>query len=91
MKWMLLIFVFGAAPFKTDLVFDNLDDCLKAEATMREEYARAYNEWLTWAQANKAEADYPDSDSSCRSGSAYRRAGLAFLTNDRAQRSTGAA
>jgi len=33
MKWMLVIVVFGAHPVKTDLVFNSLDECLKAEST----------------------------------------------------------
>lgn len=72
------VFAFGSTPIQTDLIFDNLADCLKAEATMREEYARAYNEWLTWAQANKAEADYPDSDPFMQ-----KRIGLQTLTGGR--------
>jgi hypothetical protein len=62
MKWMLLVLVFGTTPIETGLIFDSLDDCLKAEQTMRDDYARAYDAWRTWAQANKAESDYPDSD-----------------------------
>jgi hypothetical protein len=46
MKWMLIVMVFGAAPVKTDLLFDSLDDCLKAEESARGEYARAYNIWI---------------------------------------------
>jgi len=33
MKWILL--VFGSHPVETDLLFDSLDTCLKAEETMR--------------------------------------------------------
>ena len=38
MKGILL--VFGSHPIETDLLFDSLDTCLKAEETMRKEYAR---------------------------------------------------
>ena len=58
MKWMLFVLVFGAHPVETNLIYDNLDACLKAEQTMRNEYARAYSEG-SWAQANPGESsDY---------------------------------
>ena len=41
MQWMLFVLVFGSHPVETNLLFDNLDACLKAEETMRKEYARA--------------------------------------------------
>ena len=47
MKWMLFVLVFGSHPVETNLLFDNLDACLKAEETMRTEYARAYSQG-TW-------------------------------------------
>ena len=47
MKWMLFVLVFGSHPVETNLLFDNLDSCLKAEETMRKEYARAYSQG-TW-------------------------------------------
>jgi hypothetical protein len=31
MKWMLLVLIYGTIPVKTGLVFDTIDDCLKAE------------------------------------------------------------
>jgi hypothetical protein len=48
-------------PVKTELLFDTIDDCLKAEEQMRGEYARVYNSWHAWAEANQKEAQYPDS------------------------------
>ena len=45
MKWTLIVVVFGAMPVQTDLVFNTLDDCLKAEEQMRAEYTRAYDRW----------------------------------------------
>src|SRR5262249_55587473 len=36
MKWTLLVLIY----VKTELVFDTIDDCLKAEEQMRGEYAR---------------------------------------------------
>ena len=41
MTWMLVVLVFGTHPVETNLLFDNLDACLKAEENMRKEYARA--------------------------------------------------
>ena len=35
MKWMLFVLVFGSHPVETNLLFDNIDACLKAEETMR--------------------------------------------------------
>ena len=61
MKWMLLVLIYGTIPVKTGLLFDTIDDCLKAEEQMRDSYIRTYNSWLTWAQANPSEAHYPDS------------------------------
>ena len=52
MKWMLLVLIYGTIPVKTGLLFDTIDDCLKAEEQMRDSYIRTYNSWLTWAQAN---------------------------------------
>ena len=40
MKWMLFVLVFGSHPVETNLFFDTIDACLKAEETMRTEYAR---------------------------------------------------
>ena len=61
MKWMLFVLVFGSHPVETNFCFDNIDACLKAEQTMRNEYARAYSEG-SWAQANQGEtSDYMSS------------------------------
>jgi hypothetical protein len=46
MKWMLIVVVFGTTPVKTELVFGALEDCLRAEESMRRSYAEAYNNWL---------------------------------------------
>ena len=35
MKWTLIVVVFGTMPVETDLIFNSLDDCLKAEEAMR--------------------------------------------------------
>ena len=50
MKWMLFVLVFGSHPVETNLLFDSIDACLKAEETMRTEYARAYSQG-TWGAA----------------------------------------
>ena len=63
MKWMLLVFAFGTSMVRTGLAYDSLDDCVKAEQTMRSEYARVYNQWLEWAMANPKEASYRKSQS----------------------------
>ena len=49
---------------------------------MRDEYLRVYRPWVAWAQGNKAESDYPDSDKFMQSGLACRRVELAFPTNN---------
>ena len=61
MKWMLLVLIYGTIPVKTGLVFDTIDDCLKAEEQMRDTYRRTYDAWQAWAEANPKEAQYPDS------------------------------
>lgn len=43
MKWLLVVLVMNS-PVKTDLSFENLDDCLRAEQEMRSEWTRAYND-----------------------------------------------
>ena len=58
MKWMLLVLIYGTIPVKTGLLFDTIDDCLKAEEEMRNSYIRTYNTWETWAKANPSEAHY---------------------------------
>ena len=54
MKWMLFVLVFGTHPVETNLLFDSLDACLKAEETMRTEYARAYSQG-TWGNGGRGE------------------------------------
>jgi hypothetical protein len=58
MKWMLFVLVFGSYPVETNLLFDNLDACLKAEETMRKEYARAYSQ-STWTNGDISQASDP--------------------------------
>ena len=58
MKWMLSVLVFGSYPVETNLLFDNLDACLKAEQTMRKEYARTYSQ-STWTEGNIGQASDP--------------------------------
>ena len=61
MKWALIVWVAGVSMIETDLVFDTLDECLRAEQTMRNESSRVYNDWLTWAKKNPVESNYPKS------------------------------
>ena len=42
MKWMLVVLAFGV-PMQTGLVYNSLDECLKAEAGVRAEWSRVYN------------------------------------------------
>jgi hypothetical protein len=42
MKWMLIVLVFGT-PMQTGIIFNSLDECLKAESTMRAEWSRVYS------------------------------------------------
>jgi hypothetical protein len=58
MKWMLFVLVFGNHPVETNLIFDNLDACLKAEDTMRREYARAYSKG-TWTNEDLGQTSDP--------------------------------
>lgn len=60
MKWMLIAMVLGKEPVKTNLIYDSLDDCMKAEELMRSEYAAHYNKWLEWAKKHPKESGYPD-------------------------------
>jgi hypothetical protein len=66
MKWLLVVLVFGNAPIATNLVFATLDDCLRAEERIRESYARAYNAWRQWAQANPQLSGFPDIEQSAQ-------------------------
>lgn len=43
MKWVLVALVMNT-PIKTDLVFENLSDCLAAEAQMRKEWTEVYTQ-----------------------------------------------
>lgn len=43
MKWILVVIVMNS-PVKTDLVFNNLSECLAAENQMRKEWADFYNQ-----------------------------------------------
>ena len=62
MKWMLIALLTQAphpsVPIKTNLLFDTLDECLRAEEAMRGAYTRAYNKWLAWARQETA-SGYP--------------------------------
>src|ERR1051325_7194717 len=44
MKWMLIVAVFGGTPMETGLVYNSLDECLKAEENIRAEWDRAAKE-----------------------------------------------
>lgn len=57
MKWMLVVLVFETSVVKTDLLFDNLGQCLAAEQEVREAYSRAFN-----AQSQATLNSMPDSD-----------------------------
>ena len=46
MKWLLVVLVMNS-PIKTDLVFDLLPDCLRAEQEMRRQWADMYNDALS--------------------------------------------
>jgi hypothetical protein len=57
MKWMLIIVVLGAAPIKTELRFDTLDQCLKLEQQMRESANQAFMDWYTLAVLERVVPD----------------------------------
>ena len=42
MKWLLVVIVMNT-PLKTELTFTTLDDCLRAETEMRQQWADLYN------------------------------------------------
>jgi uncharacterized protein YgiB involved in biofilm formation len=41
MKWILIVLVFGSTPMETGLVYNSVDECLKAEETMRAQWDSA--------------------------------------------------
>jgi hypothetical protein len=43
MKWLLVALVMDT-PVKTDLVYDNLADCMAAETEMRKAWSELYND-----------------------------------------------
>jgi hypothetical protein len=43
MKWILVVIVMNV-PVKTDLTFNNLNECLSAEQAMRTEWLTVFNE-----------------------------------------------
>ena len=52
MKWLLVVIVMNT-PVKTDLSFATLDECMRAEQSMRRQWADVYNESV----GRKAEKD----------------------------------
>ncbi len=61
MKWLLVVMIFGTTPVPTNLVFDSLTECLRAEDQMRASYITAFNSWATWAQRNPQASGFPGS------------------------------
>lgn len=45
MNWLLVV-ILANTPVKTDLVYSTLADCLRAEQTMRQQWAEVYNDAL---------------------------------------------
>jgi hypothetical protein len=45
MKWTLIVMALDTTPVETQLFFDDLDSCYRAEETMRIEFTRAFNDW----------------------------------------------
>lgn len=43
MKWVLIVIVMNT-PIKTDLVFNDLSECLSAESQMRKEWTELYSQ-----------------------------------------------
>jgi len=43
MNWLLVVML-ANTPVKTDLVYSTLADCLRAEQTMRQQWAEVYND-----------------------------------------------
>jgi hypothetical protein len=45
MRWILVVIIGGVTPVQTDLQFEKLSDCLRAEEQLRTTYAEAYAAW----------------------------------------------
>ncbi len=55
MSWLLVVIILNT-PVKTDLTFNTLDECLRAEADVRRQWADVYNSALK-RKAEKATLD----------------------------------
>ena len=55
MNWLLVVML-ANSPVKTDLVYSTLNDCLRAEQAMRQQWAEVYND----AWKRKADKDTLD-------------------------------
>jgi hypothetical protein len=73
MKWMLLVLIFGTIPVETGLLFDNIEDCLKAEETMRAEYTRSTTTGTLGRRPIPKTPITPTLKSSCGGATAWRR------------------
>jgi hypothetical protein len=72
MKWMLLALILGTIPVKADLLFDNVEDCLKAEDTMRKEYARVYEAGTHGPRPIRRKPKIPIARNLCDAGTAWK-------------------
>jgi hypothetical protein len=52
MRWILVVLIGGVTPVQTDLQFEKLSDCLRAEERLRTTYAEAYEAWDKLAATN---------------------------------------
>jgi len=43
MKWILVVVVFGLGPVQTNLVYDDLESCLRAEEVVRGQWLKHMN------------------------------------------------
>lgn len=52
MNWLLVILI-SSSPLKTDLVFSDLNTCMKKESEVRKIYTERVNEYMKWSESMK--------------------------------------
>jgi hypothetical protein len=52
MNWLLVILI-SSSPVKTDMVFSDLNSCMKKETEIRKIYTERVNEYIKWNESMK--------------------------------------
>ena len=52
MNWLLVILI-SSSPVKTDMVFSDLNSCMKKETEIRQIYTERVNEYIKWNESMK--------------------------------------